>query len=155
MIWAHARAVLQPPAVYCKPTLSGLLPVCSFVCPGLYVPPIAHSREVQLSLVVHACRFVCRQKLGLHADAGAEYVTPLPENAVVYGSGDKAIILTRVSTAGFAAKLIPHAQAAPIARAASGASRMLDSFCLSKPLRLAWRQPVCHCSLTRSRVCTA
>ena len=85
---------------------------------------------------MHACRFVCRQKLGLHADAGAEYVTPLPENAVVYGSGDKAIILTRVSTAGFAAKLTPHAQAAPIARAASGASMMLDSFACPSPCAL-------------------
>ena len=113
---AHALANLQPPAVYRKPILVCTLPSvcslrvhsCALAC-MLHLPSTLWKRTfaVQLSLV-HACRFVCRQKLGFHADAGAEYVTPLPENAVVYGSGDKAIVLTRVSIACLAARLAPH-----------------------------------------------
>ena len=112
MLWL----TLQPPAVCSKPTVvwtpsqacslhAGFWapwPVCS-----TWHPPSEAPSAVQLSLG-HACRFVCRRKLGLHADAGAEYVTPLPENAVLYGSGDKAIVLTRVSTTCSAAKLAPH-----------------------------------------------
>lgn len=106
MLW------LQPPAVYCQPRLTWTFPPARSPHAGLGALACvfhlssmeAHRCSPQLSLV-HACRFVCRQKLGLHAGAGAEYVAPLPENAVVYGSGDKAIVLTRVGIASFAARL--------------------------------------------------
>lgn len=40
-------------------------------------------------------QFICRDCLGT-ADAGAAYMTPLPPGAVVYGSGEQAVLLTKV-----------------------------------------------------------
>lgn len=43
------------------------------------------------------CRFVCRQRLGGRKGEPAAYLTPVPLNAVVYGTGDAARIITKVS----------------------------------------------------------
>ena len=43
----------------------------------------------------HTDRFVCRDALGA-AGQSAGYLSPLPQDAVVYGSGESAVILTRV-----------------------------------------------------------
>ena len=41
------------------------------------------------------CRFVCREQLGGNKQP-AGYLTPVPENSVVYGSGSSSVILTKV-----------------------------------------------------------
>ncbi len=41
------------------------------------------------------CRFVCREPLGESAPCSAAYLTPIPADHVVYGSGDSAMILDR------------------------------------------------------------
>ena len=43
----------------------------------------------------HTDRFLCRDALGA-AGQSAGYLSPLPQDAVVYGSGESAVILTRV-----------------------------------------------------------
>ena len=40
-------------------------------------------------------RFVCREELGGNKQP-AGYLTPVPENSVVYGSGSSSVILTKV-----------------------------------------------------------
>ena len=42
------------------------------------------------------CRFVCRKRLGEKSGDAAACLTPIPAGSVVYGSGDAAIILTKV-----------------------------------------------------------
>lgn len=42
------------------------------------------------------CRFVCRKRLGGRKGDPAAYLTPVPPNAVVYGTGDAARIITKV-----------------------------------------------------------
>ena len=43
------------------------------------------------------CRFLCRQRLGYRADKNAEYLAPVPAGSVVYGSGETAVVLSKVS----------------------------------------------------------
>ena len=43
-----------------------------------------------------ACRFLCRQRLGYRADKNAEYLMPVPQESVVYGSGETAVVLSKV-----------------------------------------------------------
>ena len=43
----------------------------------------------------HTDRFVCRDALGASGQS-AGYLSPLPQDAVVYGSGESAVVLTRV-----------------------------------------------------------
>ncbi len=43
----------------------------------------------------HTDRFVCRDALGA-AGQSAGYLSPVSQDAVVYGSGESAVILTRV-----------------------------------------------------------
>lgn len=45
-------------------------------------------------------RFVCRDSLGDKTSRPAAWLTPVPAEAVVYGSGDAAIILTKVCCTG-------------------------------------------------------
>lgn len=45
---------------------------------------------------VPVCRFVCRQRLGGRKGEPAAYLTPVPPNAVVYGTGDAARIISKV-----------------------------------------------------------
>ena len=40
--------------------------------------------------------FLCRQRLGYRADKQAEYLTPVPSESVVYGSGETAVVLSKV-----------------------------------------------------------
>jgi hypothetical protein len=42
------------------------------------------------------CRFLCRQRLGYRADKNAEYLVPVPSESVVYGSGETAVVLSKV-----------------------------------------------------------
>jgi hypothetical protein len=42
------------------------------------------------------CRFVCRKRLGGRKGEPAAYLTPVPPNAVVYGSGETARVITKV-----------------------------------------------------------
>ncbi|KAG1655963.1 hypothetical protein FOA52_005218 [Chlamydomonas sp. UWO 241] len=39
-------------------------------------------------------RFMCREKVGQKAGLGAQWLTPVPEGAVVYGTGETAVVLT-------------------------------------------------------------
>lgn len=50
---------------------------------------------VASSATQHTDRFLCGRLLG--AKEGAGYLTPVPPNAVVYGSGEAASIISRVS----------------------------------------------------------
>lgn len=45
-------------------------------------------------------RFVCRRLLGGRKGEGAAYLTPVPAGAVVYGTGEAAVILTKVCALG-------------------------------------------------------
>jgi hypothetical protein len=49
------------------------------------------------------CRFVWREALGEGCNEAAAYLKPVPPGAVVYGTGDSAIIISKASTAGAAA----------------------------------------------------
>jgi hypothetical protein len=51
--------------------------------------------ETCSQLPVCGCRFVCREQLGGDKQP-AGYLTPVPENSVVYGSGSSSVILTKV-----------------------------------------------------------
>src|SRR5262249_24568996 len=42
------------------------------------------------------CRFVCRSRIGGRDGESAVYMKPVPAGAVVYGSGEAAVILTKV-----------------------------------------------------------
>ncbi len=45
----------------------------------------------------HTDRFVCRDRLGMkEAGVSAGYLSPVPADSVVYGSGENALILSRV-----------------------------------------------------------
>lgn len=64
------------------------------------------------------CRFVCRQRLGGRKGEPAAYLTPVPPNAVVYGTGDAARIISKVWRAGWhyrlsAALMVQHETCAP------------------------------------------
>lgn len=48
------------------------------------------------SLLSRCCRFVCRESLGEGGQAAA-YLLPVPADAVVYGSGDAAVAITKAS----------------------------------------------------------
>lgn len=43
----------------------------------------------------HVDRFLCRQRLGYRADKNAEYLSPVPSESVVYGSGETAVVLSK------------------------------------------------------------
>jgi hypothetical protein len=45
---------------------------------------------------IYCPRFVCRQRLGGRKGEPAAYLTPVPPNAVVYGTGDAARIISKV-----------------------------------------------------------
>ncbi len=47
-------------------------------------------------------RFVCRRKIGCKSEMAA-YLTPIPVGAVVYGTGDTALLLTQEQAAAFRA----------------------------------------------------
>ena len=48
---------------------------------------------VSSSRTGHTDRFVCKEPLGA---AGAGFLSPVPPGAVVYGSGETAVVLTKV-----------------------------------------------------------
>lgn len=54
---------------------------------------------VSSSRTRHMDRFVCRRKLGSKSGNSAAYMTPVPPDAVVYGSGDSALVLTKEQAA--------------------------------------------------------
>ena len=41
-------------------------------------------------------RFLCREKLGSSKFTGAAFLKPVPRDAVVYGQGEHALVLTKV-----------------------------------------------------------
>lgn len=47
----------------------------------------------------HTDRFVCRQRLDGRRSAGAAYLVPVPPGAVVYGSGESSVILSKEQAA--------------------------------------------------------
>lgn len=51
--------------------------------------------DVSSSRTGHTDRFVCRESLGEGGEEPAAYLRPIPPGAVVYGSGDNAIIVTK------------------------------------------------------------
>ncbi|KAI8473164.1 MAG: hypothetical protein J3K34DRAFT_519180 [Monoraphidium minutum] len=55
--------------------------------------------NVSSSRTNHIDRFICRRQLGGRKGEGAVYLTPVPPDAVVYGSGDTARILTKEQAA--------------------------------------------------------
>lgn len=55
--------------------------------------------DVWSSRTNHLDRFVCRRRLGGRAGEPAAYLVPVPPDAVVYGSGDAAMILTKEEAA--------------------------------------------------------
>lgn len=67
---------------------------------GLMVGPEQGGWQVDEITVVssrtgHVDRFLCRQRLGYRADKQAEYLTPVPSESVVYGSGETAVVLSK------------------------------------------------------------
>lgn len=54
--------------------------------------------DVSSSRTGHTDRFVCREALGEGGEAAA-YLRPVPPGAVVYGSGDSAVIVTKAQAA--------------------------------------------------------
>ncbi len=59
----------------------------------------------------HTDRFVCREPLG---GAGAGFLAPVPPGAVVYGSGEAAVVLSRARPPGpRAARALPAVQFGP------------------------------------------
>eukprot|EP00879_Flechtneria_rotunda_P005442 GHRR01005735.1.p1 GENE.GHRR01005735.1~~GHRR01005735.1.p1 ORF type:complete len:405 (+),score=150.85 GHRR01005735.1:874-2088(+) len=59
--------------------------------------------DVFSSRTKHSDRFVCRQRLGGRKGDPAVYLTPVPPNAVVYGTGDAARIITKEQAAALRA----------------------------------------------------
>lgn len=59
--------------------------------------------DVSSSRTAHIDRFVCREKLGVRAGAGAMWLMPVPPGASVYGSGESTIILTKEDAAALRA----------------------------------------------------
>ncbi|KAF6257027.1 hypothetical protein COO60DRAFT_1526268 [Scenedesmus sp. NREL 46B-D3] len=55
--------------------------------------------DVSSSRTSHTDRFVCRKRLGGRKGEPAAYVTPVPPNAVVYGSGEAARVITKEQAA--------------------------------------------------------
>lgn len=55
-----------------------------------------------------ACSFLCRQRLGYRADKQAEYLTPVPSESVVYGSGETAVVLSKVLGQRLSNRLLLH-----------------------------------------------
>lgn len=56
-----------------------------------------HEINICSSRSGHNDRFVCRERMGDGVkDRSAIYLTPVPEDAVVYGSGESAVILSKV-----------------------------------------------------------
>lgn len=58
-----------------------------------------HCYRSNVKIRVIARRFLCRQRLGYRADKNAEYLMPVPSESVVYGSGETAVVLSKVRTA--------------------------------------------------------
>lgn len=54
---------------------------------------------VSSSRTSHIDRFVCRRKLGGKSTSPAAYLTPVPPDAVIYGSGESALVLTKEQAA--------------------------------------------------------
>lgn len=55
-----------------------------------------HEMNVSSSRSGHTDRFICRERMGDSVpDRSAVFLTPVPENAVVYGSGESAVIMTK------------------------------------------------------------
>ncbi len=56
-----------------------------------------HWRQVTVwsSRTKHTDRFVCREALGYNG-VSAGFLAPVPADAVVYGSGESAVILSKV-----------------------------------------------------------
>eukprot|EP00878_Enallax_costatus_P020136 GHUV01021268.1.p3 GENE.GHUV01021268.1~~GHUV01021268.1.p3 ORF type:complete len:134 (+),score=37.81 GHUV01021268.1:691-1092(+) len=52
--------------------------------------------DVFSSRTKHMDRFVCRKRLGGRKGDPAAYLTPVPPNAVVYGTGDTARVISKV-----------------------------------------------------------
>lgn len=63
--------------------------------PVVWLVHIRHMCGLLLPLVL-CCRFVCRTRLGGRKGEPAAYLTPVPPNAVVYGSGDAARVISKV-----------------------------------------------------------
>ena len=58
-----------------------------------------HVFRSMFSSLTCCARFVCREVVGEGAEQQAAYLTPVPEGAVVYGSGSSSVILTKVGLA--------------------------------------------------------
>lgn len=55
----------------------------------------------------HTDRFVCRNCLGCKGGERAGFLTPVPADSVVYGSGENAVILSRVNISASPDTLAP------------------------------------------------
>ncbi len=60
---------------------------------------VGHDNIASL-LTSSACRFVCREALGEGGREAAAYLRPVPPGAVVYGSGDSSVVVTKASRRG-------------------------------------------------------
>mmetsp|Transcript_41844 Transcript_41844/g.99258 ORF Transcript_41844/g.99258 Transcript_41844/m.99258 type:complete len:392 (-) Transcript_41844:120-1295(-) len=60
-----------------------------------------HEVNISSSRTGHSDRFICRQRMGCkNSERSAAYLTPVPEDAVVYGSGESAVIMSKVLRGG-------------------------------------------------------
>mmetsp|Transcript_6311 Transcript_6311/g.17642 ORF Transcript_6311/g.17642 Transcript_6311/m.17642 type:complete len:323 (-) Transcript_6311:587-1555(-) len=61
-----------------------------------------HELNISSSRTGHTDRFICRERMGEGMrDRSAAYLTPVPEGAVVYGSGESAVIVSKVGPSVF------------------------------------------------------
>ena len=68
------------------------------VCRRASVPSVSLQAQPSHALQPAACRrFVCREALGEGGREAAAYLRPVPPGAVVYGSGDSSVIVTKAS----------------------------------------------------------
>uniref|UniRef100_A0A061R9H7 DUF7755 domain-containing protein n=1 Tax=Tetraselmis sp. GSL018 TaxID=582737 RepID=A0A061R9H7_9CHLO len=59
-----------------------------------------HEVNISSSRTGHSDRFICRQRMGCkNSERSAAYLTPVPEDAVVYGSGESAVIMSKAEAA--------------------------------------------------------
>ena len=70
-------------------------------CSGVLVGPEQGSWQLEEASITNSRehltqQFICRDVLGRGDSPGAAYMTPVPPGTVVYGSGDQAVLLTRV-----------------------------------------------------------
>ena len=108
---AAVALAAAPPGAAVKPRFQeGSVDEVSFLAPdlgplaALMLAPelgswLCDEADVSSSRSGHTDRFVCREAVGERADKAAAYLTPVPPGAVVYGSGDAAVVLSREQAA--------------------------------------------------------